>query len=137
MNRNWFRGSAIALGGAVTIFLAGCAGSEGPDPGPGTVVMSPQPETVAEQSVEREPAPAPVADHGGEGRGSAPCEVSGYSPEGERERHEEGFSEQQVSEAVARGCGTAGWDDDGHWEIDLDWIEVDIRPDGTVIEVDD
>ncbi|QGU08614.1 hypothetical protein COCCU_13620 [Corynebacterium occultum] len=145
MNRSGIRGTIIALSGVAALFLTGCAGSEGPNPGTSTVAISTPVETVEEQPTQ---APAesvaentpPREDDGGEeaARGnSAPCEVSGYSGEGDRERREEGFSEQQVSDAVAQGCATAEWEDDDYWEIDLDWIEVDIRPDGTVIEVDD
>lgn len=82
------------------------------------------------------PAPQPPAPAATTGRNGAPCAVTGYSGEGESDRREEGFTQQQVADAVAQGCGFAEYDD-GVWEIDLDWIEVEIRPDGTVTDIDD
>lgn len=81
-------------------------------------------------------APETQAPAATTGRSGAPCAVSGYSGEGESDRREEGFTQQQVADAVAQGCDVAEYDD-GVWEVDLDWIEVEIRPDGTVTEVDD
>lgn len=82
------------------------------------------------------PASQPSAPAATPGRHGAPCAVTGYSGEGESDRREEGFTQQQVADAVAQGCDVAEYDD-GVWEIELDWIEVEILPDGTVIDVDD
>lgn len=156
MNRRGFRHTVFALLSASALALTGCSGSEGPNPGTTSIEVT-GPNSQAESTAAPDPVAEPeeagtgLADHNARGpedgapRGAvpdesapqgAPCEVTGYTLEGEQERIEEGFTEQQVADAVAQGCQWAEFDD-GHWEIELDWIEVDIRPDGVVKEVDD
>lgn len=65
----------------------------------------------------------------------APCEVASFSDEARNDMAEEGLDEQRVRDVVAQGCGTAELDD-GVWEIDVEEIDVEILPDGTVIDVD-
>lgn len=65
----------------------------------------------------------------------APCEVASFSDEARNDMAEEGLDEQRVRDVVAQGCGTAELDD-GVWEIDVQEIDVEILPDGTVIDVD-
>lgn len=155
MNRRDFRQVVLTLLGVTVLTLTGCAGSEAPNPGttsiqvsgpgvPETSLSEPEPEPVAEPETAGPDQAVRVDDPGttqqgaaeGSVRQGAPCEVTGYTPEGREERIEEGFTEQQVAEAVAQGCRWAEFDD-GHWEIDLDWIEVDILPDGIVKDIDD
>ncbi|MGP6174123.1 hypothetical protein [Corynebacterium sp. A21] len=137
MNRRGIRQAAIALAGAAALLLGGCADSAGPNPATTSVQISTPAEAATPQSRSDDGrSDDDQRDRGSEMGSSAPCEVAGYSAEGEQERNEEGFSDQQVRDAVAQGCATADLDD-GAWEIDLDWIEVDIRQDGTVVNVDD
>lgn len=140
MNRRGIRQAAITLVGAAGLLLGGCADAAGPAPATTSVQISAPAASPAEVPADTA-APQTRSEDDREDRGtevgdSAPCEVSGYSAEGERERNEEGFSEQQVRDAVAQGCATAERDDDS-WEIDLDGIDVDILQDGTVVSVDD
>lgn len=143
MNRRALKTAAVAVAGTLSLLLAGCTGSQLPNPEATSLELSGSTSETAElagdsgpQSQKSSPAPRSSDRDDRDDRDGAPCEVTGYSREGESDRREEGFSEQQVVDAVAQGCGFAERDD-GHWEIDLDWIEVEIRSDGTVIEVDD
>lgn len=65
----------------------------------------------------------------------APCEVASFSDEARNDMAEEGLDEQRVRDVVAQGCGTAELDD-GVWKIDVEEIDVEILPDGTVVDVD-
>lgn len=70
-----------------------------------------------------------------------PASVSGYTDEARNELADKGVTEADVERALeAANNNEAGvsveWDDDGYYEIEFQDIEIDIRPDGTVTEVD-
>lgn len=159
MNGRAWKVAAVALASSLGLALVGCADAAAPNPsatrlelsGPAVEHTEPAAEPATQQPdstpTPLDDAPGTTAgdDRGGvapqtaalpTGRHGAPCAVTGYSGEGESDRREEGFTRQQVADAVSQGCEVAEYDD-GVWEIDLDWIGLEIRPDGTVIEVDD
>lgn len=148
MNGRAWKAAAVVLTSSLGLALAGCGGTQAPNPsatslelsGPAAetteLVSEPTPQSPDSSPAPRDDAPGTDPPAAPTGRSGAPCAVTGYSGEGDSDRREEGFTEQQVADAVAQGCEVAEYDD-GVWEIDLDWIEVEILPDGTVIEVDD
>lgn len=92
--------------------------------------------TVATQADDAGQA-APAAQPGTQQ--DMPSTVSGYTDEARNEMAEDNLTEADIEDVVARvssGEGEAEWDDDGYWEYELDDIDVDIQPDGLVLEVD-
>lgn len=133
--------STIATVPALALSLAACSDSE--DSSTSNSEPSVVTETVTEKSAEdhakneTQQAAPPAAS----AQGELPAEVSGYSPEAEAEMAEEGVTEADVERVLAAAHnGDAGvqieWDDDGYWEIELAEIDIDINPDGLVLDVD-
>lgn len=137
--------STIAAVPALAVSLAACgdSGASNTSTSEPSVVT----ETVTEQSAEEtakddsqddaQEAASPAAS----AQGELPKEISGYSPEAEAEMGEEGITEADVERVLAAANnGDAGveveWDDDGYWEIELGEIDIDIDPDGVVLDVD-
>ena len=82
------------------------------------------------------------ADDGDDAAGrELPKEVTGYTPEAESEMADEGLSAADVERVLAAandnepGVETR-WEDDGYWEIVSGEIDIDIDPQGLVLDVD-
>lgn len=98
---------------------------------------------VAEESATEETMTSDDNDDqasAGSAQGELPDAVTGYTSEAEAEMAEDGVSEADVERVLAEakkdGAGVeTEWDDDGHWEIEVGEIDIDIDPDGLVREV--
>lgn len=74
-------------------------------------------------------------------QGELPAEVTGNTGEAEAEMADEGVTAADVERVLAAANNNeAGieieWDYDGYWEIELGDIDIDINPDGLVLDVD-
>lgn len=77
----------------------------------------------------------------GTAQGDLPAEVTGYTGEAEAEMADEGVTAADVERVLAAAnANEAGvsieWDDDGYWEIEFDDIDIDVDPNGLVLDVD-
>lgn len=126
-----------------TLTLAGltACGESGEQVAPSTEASS-EPETVtvttgaddADDASGAAPAPAAPA-----AAGELPTAVTDYTQQARAEMADEGVSEADVEAALAaarNGEAEVEWDDDGYWEIEWRDIEVDINPDGLVLDAD-
>lgn len=74
-------------------------------------------------------------------RRDLPSAVSGYTAEAEEEMADEGVSASDIERVLAAANGKEDgveieWDDDGYWEIALGDLDIDIDPNGLVLDVD-
>lgn len=105
----------------------------------GTAVAA---ETVTSVVSESANAPTNAADKAGAPAaapaGELPQSVQGYSYAARAEMADEGVTESDVDAALAAAHnGEAEVEfDDGHWEIEWRDIDVDITPEGQVLEAD-
>ena len=70
-----------------------------------------------------------------------PSAVSGYTEKAEAELIDESVTKDDVDRVLtaARNNDSAvavEWNDDGYWEIEFGDIDIDIDPDGLVLDVD-
>lgn len=70
-----------------------------------------------------------------------PASVSGYSEKAEAELIDEGVTKDDVDRVLTAALNNdpgveIEWDDDGYWEIELGAIDIDIDPNGLVVDVD-
>lgn len=70
-----------------------------------------------------------------------PGSVAGYTDEARQELAEDGITEADVERVLAAANANEQgveieWDDSGYYEIEFQDIDIDIRPDGTVTDVD-
>ncbi|WP_321102325.1 hypothetical protein [Corynebacterium sp.] len=78
---------------------------------------------------------APVAG------GELASAVTGYTDEARRGMADEGVTEAEIEQVLADALSNApgvkiDWSDNGYHEIESGEIEIDIQPDGTVVDVD-
>ena len=146
-----------AAAALVAVTLTGCGETESTDStgstdsaatsAPATVTVV---STVAEDDDDDDkgddansaPAPAPAAPAAGASSESElPEAVTGYTDEAREEMADDGISEADVERVLAAARNQeAGveveWDDDGYWEIEFQDIDIDITPEGMVLEAD-
>lgn len=84
-------------------------------------------------------APAPAA--GASSESEIPEAVTDYTDEAREEMADDGISEADVERVLAAARNQeAGveveWEDDGYWEIEFEDIDIDITPEGKVLEAD-
>nr|VDG61861.1 Uncharacterised protein [Streptococcus thermophilus] len=142
--------AAIAASALSLSALTACGetddGTTGTDAGAEFPASSASP---AAEEVETEGAEQPndeaVGDDAGGGDDAAgrdlPAEVSGYTAEAESEMADEELTEADVERILAAANDNEPgveieWEDDGHWEISSGEIEIDIDPQGLVLDVD-
>ncbi|AQQ16313.1 hypothetical protein CGLAU_11925 [Corynebacterium glaucum] len=82
---------------------------------------------------------APVA--GASSEHEIPEAVTGYSDEAREDMADDGISEADVERVLTAARNQeAGveveWEDDGYWEIEFQDIDIDITPEGMVLEAD-
>lgn len=134
--------SVVALG-----LLSAC--SDSGSSAPVTVTETPAPVTVTEKAeatadeTATKDAAAPASKDQKEQRGvdrpkDVPSSVSSYSTEAEREMTEEGLTEADVDsvvKAAVDGEARVDWDRDGYFELEHQGIDIDITPEGKVLDV--
>lgn len=141
MHLKTFRTSAVALTGVAALFLGACSAANDPVPNTGSGQVTVTSTANAPANVPADtPAPTPVTQDREQGETTGqPCEVSGYTADAEDDLRDEDVSREEVAHVVSETCagnGESDWDDDGYWELELGDIDIDIRPDGTVLEID-
>lgn len=108
------------------LFLVACSGAQEPQTMPETTTETATETTVVQQDTSQR---------------ELPSAVSGYTEKAEAELIHEGVTKDDVDRVLtaARNNDSAvavEWDDDGYWEIEFGDIDIDIDPDGLVLDVD-
>lgn len=104
-------------------------------------VTSPAETVTQEASADDSAAPATQnqqAQLNTERPDDVPSSVAGYSTEAEQEMQEEGLTQADVDavvKAAVDGEARVDWDDDGYFELEHQEIDVDITPEGEVLDV--
>ncbi|SDM00581.1 hypothetical protein SAMN04488535_1540 [Corynebacterium mycetoides] len=127
--------AAAMVAAAAMSTLAAC-GTETETATPETVTV-----TESQDAGDQDVAAQPTDQREEKQAAQLPASVSGYTDEARNELADKGVTEADVERALeAANNNEAGvsveWDDDGYYEIEFQDIEIDIRPDGTVTEVD-
>ncbi|UIZ92940.1 hypothetical protein JZY91_04145 [Corynebacterium sp. CNCTC7651] len=98
---------------------------------------APAAESVAPATAAPSDAPASAAQAGP--AADLPAAVTGYTGEAREEMADDNVTEADVAaalEAARNGNAEVSWDDDGYWEIEWNDIDIDITPEGMVLEAD-
>lgn len=121
---------ALGCAAAASVALVACNTAPGDTGAPAT--SAPALTTAPSQSTQ-------VAETAQQGA-QLPETVSGYTDQARGELADEGVTEADVERVLeAARANEAGshveWDNSGHFELEFQDVDVDIRPDGTVIDV--
>lgn len=132
--------AAAMVAAAAMSTLAAC-GTETETATPETVTVTESQDAGDQDAGDQDVAAQPTDQREEQQAAQLPASVSGYTDEARNELADEGVIEADVERALeAANNNEAGvsveWDDDGYYEIEFQDIEIDIRPDGTVTEVD-
>lgn len=111
-------------------------------PAPVTETVTEKAEATADETATKDAA-APASKDQKEQRGverpkDVPSSVSSYSTEAEREMTEEGLTEADVDsvvKAAVDGEARVDWDRDGYFELEHQGIDIDVTPEGKVLDV--
>ncbi|MDK8795702.1 hypothetical protein QP994_06670 [Corynebacterium sp. MSK044] len=122
--------STIAIAPTL-LFLTACGGAQEPATTTETTTQTATETTVVQPDTPAQDAP----------QRELPSAVSGYTEKAEAELIDEGVTKDDVDRVLTAALNNdpgveIEWDDDGYWEIELGAIDIDIDPNGLVVDVD-